>query len=222
MTTPQELATRHWDEMAGEWDDLAPGYAAGLYRLLLSREEDVVATLLRMPDAVVVDFGCGTGLLTEKLQRVCSQVLAVDASANMIRVVKEKIRSCEWENVKAVSAVIGKLEGDPIARQVIQDWEGTVDIVIASSVMSYIPSDDLEATMKVIGRLLKPDGIFCHSDWPDDSEHELCMSQVNATQMYAMASFGVVSIDVVTISVGGGESANVLIGVARKDEWSTR
>ena len=112
----------------------------------------------------------------------------------------------------------------------VRDREGTADLIVASSVMSYIPSDDLEATMAVLVRLLKPGGIFCHSDWPEEEvsppleqqqqqrqPHGPCMSHEQAAQMYALAGWlEAESIRTVPMDIGGGKSANVLIGIARK------
>ena len=224
--TAQAKVTREWDEMAGEWDDLAAGYARGLYSLLWETV-GIDPVLLSVSTTRVIDFGCGTGLLTEKLRTVCAQVLAIDASTRMMQVVKEKIRSSEWENVQAVTAVLGQPEdGDATnttdaaaTRQILSDWRGTADLVVASSVMSFIPESDMEATMQAIARLLKPGGIFCHSDWPA-SEAKLpneSMWEDKAMQMYAMGQLKVQSIQIVTMNVGGGEAVEVFVGVACKE-----
>lgn len=145
--------TREWDALAGEWDDLAAGYATGFYRELLrvlrdeqqrqqqphrttsprgggsgaagavAEEESIPrrrttasTTTPRLDEttraAVVVDFGCGTGLLTAKLSAApwCAKVLALDASGAMVRAVHDKMRARDWHGVQAVTAVLGLLE----------------------------------------------------------------------------------------------------------------
>ena len=49
--------------MAGEWDDLAYGYRNAFVKILFEQ-----TGLDPMAKRVVVDFGCGTGLLTKSLE----------------------------------------------------------------------------------------------------------------------------------------------------------
>jgi hypothetical protein len=63
--SPQEKVNQEWDAMAGEWDDMASGYAPGFFCLLwkhtgLDPKDD--SSKLE----AVVDFGCGTGLMTKQ------------------------------------------------------------------------------------------------------------------------------------------------------------
>ena len=51
----------------------------------------------------ILDFGCGTGLLTEKLAPLVREVIAVDTSPNMIDVLRRK----EIGNVTTICTDIG-------------------------------------------------------------------------------------------------------------------
>ena len=105
--TPQERVTNEWDQMAGEWDDLAVGYAAGFEKLLWSKLSD------KDTDGwSVLDFGSGTGLLTDRLRHKVKQIVAMDVSSKMIEILKEKIQSREWENTKTIHCVLANLEKD--------------------------------------------------------------------------------------------------------------
>jgi SAM-dependent methyltransferase len=209
----QDKVTAEWNGMAGEWDDLAGGYASGFYENLWKQ-----TGLDPAPEHLtVVDFGCGTGLLTTKLRKVCSKVVAIDASPKMIEAVEEKIRGGEWDNVQAFAAVLGDLSSaNESIRQQVEGLYGTVDLIVASSVMSFIPAEDMEATMKVIGRLLKKEtGIFCHSDWPRSEEkHPDAMSEEKAVNMYGMGRLNAASMQIIKMDMGGPEHPEVFIGVA--------
>jgi SAM-dependent methyltransferase len=134
---------------------------------------------------------------------VAVQILAMDASSAMIRAVQEKIRNYGWNTDRiTVTAIHGIILPDVMSlpevqndivetnrnhpnssiRQLLQEWEGTVDLTIASSVLSFIPNDDLPATMMELSKLLKPQcgGRFLHSDWTV-SELGIPTSEASAT-----------------------------------------
>jgi ArsR family transcriptional regulator len=91
-----------FDAVASDWDRIqGPFYASGV------RE----STLMRLVPRglVVADVGCGTGLLTLTLAKVAARVHAVDASARMVRLTREKIRRAGAENVDVRRARAEKL-----------------------------------------------------------------------------------------------------------------
>jgi 2-polyprenyl-3-methyl-5-hydroxy-6-metoxy-1,4-benzoquinol methylase len=162
----------------------------------------------------VLDFGCGTGLLTGKLAETCASVVAVDASPRMIKMLKDKIKCREWHNVRVHEAVLAK---DSSA---LSELEGTIDLVVASSVMTFVPENDLGPTMEVIGRLLKPNGkgVFVHSDWPmsEGKQEKDIMTQEKALYMYAKGGLSLESDAIVTFSMDKSHAVDVFLGVARK------
>lgn len=201
--------------MAGEWDDMAAGYRNAFVKLLWKQ------TGLK-PDEkrVVLDFGCGTGLLTETLrsQSPTSEFICIDAAPSMVRVLKEKIQSSEWNNVRAHSVALASLDSaDESIRTDIEGLKGKVDLVVASSVMTFIPADDLPGTMKVIGELLKPGtGIFCHSDWPLSEDHPDGMTEESAVKMYTLANLKKKTTELTKVSMGESYEADVFVGVAAR------
>lgn len=201
--------------MAGEWDDLASGYRDEFVKLLWSQ-----TALDKTQKRIVVDFGCGTGLLTETLRRQSpeSDFICIDAAPAMVNVLLDKIQSCGWEtNVRAYNVALAKLDqaSDEIQKD-LESLKGKVDLVVASSVMSFVPAEDLPATMKVIGELLKDDtGVFCHSDWPKSEENADGFDDDKATKMYTMAGLKVKSTLETKVNIGGHEGS-VFVGVAMK------
>jgi SAM-dependent methyltransferase len=219
--TPQEKVTAEWEAMAGEWDDMASGYANGFYKLLWQTTgldpSDSNGTTPAI--GTVLDFGCGTGILADKLRLVSKKVVALDASPAMIAILQEKIKSMEWENVDAAVAVLATADDDTKAattRRTLEGLEGTVDLIVASSVMSFVPEADLEATMRGLGRLLKPGGLFCHSDWPKSQEQfPDGFDEAKAENMYAMGGLSAKTLKIMPLDTGG-EKMEVFIGVAEK------
>lgn len=198
---------------SGEWDDLASEYRNGFVNVLWEK------TGLK-PDGslVVLDFGCGTGLLTEVLQSQVYSVTCVDAAPLMIEQVEEKIRAREWKNVKAHCAVLANLEESPDnVRQDLESLNGKVDMAVASSVLSFIPQQDLPGTMKKLGELLRPNGgVLCHSDWPKSEQYPDGFTEESALKLYEMAGLEQQSTDVIAIKMMGEDCANVFVGVAVK------
>jgi 2-polyprenyl-3-methyl-5-hydroxy-6-metoxy-1,4-benzoquinol methylase len=211
----QEKVTQEWNGMAGEWDDLAAGYRDGFVKLLW--EETGYLDPASRKDLVVLDFGCGTSLLSEVIRKHVANVIGVDVSPAMIEVSTDKIKAGGWENVEAHVAVLSSLDkAAPEVKEVLNSLKGKVDIIAASSVLSFIPDEDVEATMKVLGELLKPGtGMLCHSDWPKSEEHPDGFTEENALKMYQQASLEVKTTKVSSIKMSSQEMA-IFVGIAVK------
>ena len=191
----QKAATKEWDEMADSWDGVAFSYRDSLCKQLfgllgLDDKEGSVP----VESMTVLDFGCGSGLLTEWLQPQVKRVISIDVSPLMVAKVKEKIEKHSWTNVEAYTAVLS--EPDQYAdnvRMVLEDLDGQVDLIVASSVFGFVL--DLDTTMQKLKTLLKPKtGIVCHSDWPLDKEH----TPTGFTEEKGLAMFAKAGLKVMT------------------------
>lgn len=209
----QQQVNQEWNGMAGEWDDLAGGYATGFYHLLQQ-----LAPLPTDP-AVVVDFGCGTGLLIERMRGKCRRIVGIDASSAMIDVLLDKIRDRDWTNVDALHVTLADLSpANEATQSILHDLEGQVDLIVASSVLTFVPPADMDATMAALGRLLRPGGLLCHSDWPkSEAKHPDAMNDSKALALYAAADLTAVSTQIVPLPMGNDQSVDVFFGVARKE-----
>ena len=74
-----------WDDHAADWDDnpAVRAYAEAAFNSLTTLCDERIFDL---HSSRAFDFGCGTGLLTEKLASACRQVVAMDTSPKMINV----------------------------------------------------------------------------------------------------------------------------------------
>jgi 2-polyprenyl-3-methyl-5-hydroxy-6-metoxy-1,4-benzoquinol methylase len=155
MTTSNE-----WDDFASGWDsnDDVRIYAQRAFDSWTTRVAPLISNL---PGSRVLDFGCGTGLLSEKLASVCNQIVAVDTSTAMIDVLRSKIRESEIDNVTTVAIAISAATIAETA-----DLHNKFDMIVASSVCSFLP--DYETTLGDLSSLLKPGGYFIQWDWLAD------------------------------------------------------
>ncbi|MBT8240783.1 MAG: class I SAM-dependent methyltransferase [Acidimicrobiia bacterium] len=136
-----------WDDHAEGWDDdeAVRSYAAAAFTSLLP-----VLHEYRIPleGSRVLDFGCGTGLLTERLVAEGATVFAVDTSPAMLAVLENKISATGGSDVVTATAVPSS---------------GEFDLVVCSSVCAFL--DDYPGTSRELVDLLRPGGVFVQWDW---------------------------------------------------------
>lgn len=143
-----------WDDEAATWDDnpavraYADAAHASLRRLL-------AASGTTIEGRRVLDFGCGTGLLTTELAREADEVVGLDLSPRMIDVLAAK-------QIPNVRALTGTLDSHPL---------GSFDLITCSSVLAFV--DDYPATLAALAARLRPDGRLVQWDWElDDTDDE--------------------------------------------------
>lgn len=147
-----------WDEYAENWDEGAPvRYAAAAADALRAR---LATHDISLGGARVLDFGCGTGLLTERLSPDVAHITALDPSAGMIARLRDKI-AAGLGDVEALEGGLDTLlERDP------QPY----DLITASSVCAFL--EDYPGTLTKLATLLTPGGVFCQWDWAYDEADE--------------------------------------------------
>lgn len=170
-----------WDAVASSWDDdeAARAYAKAAFTSLQAAIVGLGATL----DGIAVcDFGCGTGLLTERLAPTAGRIDAVDRSPAMLEVLRAKIERMGWTNVR--------IHLD------IDSGTGPYDLIVCSSVCSFL--DDYPGTVERLTQQLAPGGVFVQWDWErdpsDDGSHGLTRSEIHQ----ALVASGLASVSVET------------------------
>lgn len=98
------------------------------------------------PSDRVLEFACGTGLITLQLAPHVAHIRGIDISSSMVDIAREKAR--DMSNVEITNTDLF----DPCLEP------GSFDGVCAYNVLLYLP--DLPAALARIRELLKPGGVF--------------------------------------------------------------
>eukprot|EP00055_Hartaetosiga_balthica_P012214 m.58642 g.58642 ORF g.58642 m.58642 type:complete len:226 (+) comp7873_c0_seq2:79-756(+) len=154
-----------WDECADGWekDKIVIEYSKKAYASLV--DTGIVANLKKYESKVrVLDFGCGTGLLTETLikefhhQKGGVEVVALDSSQKMIDILNGK-------RLESVTTIASELSQTLIEKN--DCLQAKFDVIIASSVMAFVPN--YTETLSLLKGLLKEGGHLVHWDWLKES-----------------------------------------------------
>lgn len=140
-------AKRDFDKAAATWDDeprrtkLASDVARAIINELHpTREMDVL------------DFGCGTGLLTLLLQPHVRSITGVDGSSRMLGVLEAKLHERGLVNVRTAFC-------DPERGE---RPRGNYHLIVSNMTLHHI--EDPEALFRLLHDLLMPGGTLCVAD----------------------------------------------------------
>ncbi len=137
MVTVQDF----WDRRADRYDSQVGSRYGRTYR------ETAAMTLRYLrPGDNVLEFACGTGLVTVQVAPHVARLRAIDVSGEMVR--RARARTQGLSNVEASRMDLS----DPSLA------EGSFDAVLAFNVLCYL--EDLPASLARIRALLKPGGLF--------------------------------------------------------------
>ena len=137
LNQPKEF----WDMRARTYDQTSGKTYAETY----DRTADLSLKYLKPSDRVL-EFACGTGLLTFRLAPHVSHLRGIDISPEMTAVAREKARGLD--NVEITNTELFDPGLEP----------GSFDAVAAFNVLLYLP--DLPANLARIRELLRPGGMF--------------------------------------------------------------
>jgi len=102
-------------------------------------------------DYCLLDFGCGSGTITNKVAKVVKSIKAIDISSGMLEFAKNQADKNSISNIDYNQV--------SIFDECFNDKK--FDGVVAFNVLHYI--DDMPSLMKRINSLLKPNGVFISS-----------------------------------------------------------
>lgn len=113
------------------------------------------------PGMRVLDIGCGTGNFSVRCAKIGSSVTCVDASIEMLRVLKNKISGkAEENNIRIIEC------GSASVREVLK--EEKFDLIVMSMMLGELPEIIRKKTMRSASELLAPGGAILINDelWP--------------------------------------------------------
>ena len=132
----------------------------------------------------VLDFGCGTGLVLQRIADGVRAAVGVDASEGMVYVLNEKA-------IKKVTACCLQLSHASSLQQHCQQ-EGkhvpeNFDLVYSSMTLHHI--QDITATVKLLKAYLKPGGILVAFDFEKGPDSMLFHPQPISSSVYHKGGF---------------------------------
>jgi 2-polyprenyl-6-hydroxyphenyl methylase/3-demethylubiquinone-9 3-methyltransferase len=137
MATPVRNDPRQYDDLAGEW--WRPGGGFEILHWLAEARAALVPPADR-PGAVLVDAGCGGGLLAPHVRRLGYRHVGVDVRRSGL----------EQAAARGIAAVTGDVTALPLAT-------GSADVVVAGEILEHVT--DRSGTVAELARVLRPGGL---------------------------------------------------------------
>lgn len=193
--------------MSDNWDEYAQGWENNPDAVLYSEKAfESLCNTVGLEGLTVLDFGCGTGLLTEKMARNASRVLGMDLSAKMIAVLENK-------QLSNVDTLVVELTEETVKSNTL--LQTRFDLIVASSVCAFL--SDYEGTLRLLQQLLVPKGLFVQWDWlkaVNDADFGFTAEMVEAA--FRNSGLQPMSIDTPFALDGKQGPVRVVMGVAKK------
>lgn len=196
--------------MADDWNDCAEGWDGNASVRLYA--ERAFASLtgkvdIREPSwksKRVLDFGCGTGLLAEKIAPYVDELVAVDTSAGMIEVLKGK-------EISGLTAHHGNVLNDDFRRN--KNLVSGFDLIYASSVCSFLP--DYEGAVMKLASLLTRGGYFVQWDWQANDAGDFGLAAGRIRNALESAHLGSILVEPAFTTEPEEQAMTVLLGAGR-------
>lgn len=138
---------RDFNAEAANWDAVPARVKAA---------EDVANAIIEdiplSPKMGVLDFGCGTGLLSLRLQPLVRTLTCLDSSQGMLNVLSGKVHDRALTNVKVQHVDIEA--GDPLP--------GRYDLIVTSMTMHHV--ENVERMLRLFADATSPGGALCIAD----------------------------------------------------------
>ena len=142
---------RDFNQAAATWDE-NPG------RVKLARDiaDSMINNLPITRDMNAMDFGCGTGLLTVRLQPLVRSITGVDSSQGMLDILNRKITKLQMSNVKTMLVDIEK--GQPLT--------GNYQLIVSSMTLHHIA--EIKPILAQFYNVITPGGFLSIADLDSD------------------------------------------------------
>jgi ubiquinone/menaquinone biosynthesis C-methylase UbiE len=145
---------RDFDKDAANWDE-----NAGRVKMANNIANSILDAVQISADMEALDFGCGTGLLTLRLQSLVRSITGVDSSIGMLAVLEAKIKAQQLSNIRTQHLDIE--QGDILT--------GAYDLVVSSMTMHHVRN--IKSLLAQLYRVTNPAGHLCLADLDLDNGH---------------------------------------------------
>lgn len=138
---------RNFDQEAELWDERPQ-------RVQLAKDvaDAILGQLPQTTNLDVLDFGCGTGLLTLQLQPLVHAITGLDSSPGMLAVLNRKIDGLKLANARTVLCDV--VQG--------QKMPGRYDLVVSSMTLHHV--EHIAPLLALFFAVLVPGGRLCIAD----------------------------------------------------------
>nr|WP_321385093.1 class I SAM-dependent methyltransferase [uncultured Vibrio sp.] len=191
--------------MAQDWDGLAKSWESNPATKKFAQSVfEQLQQLTQLDGIKLLDFGCGTGQLSQLLSPMVKDIVALDTSEEMI----EELDKKELANVEPVV--------DTLSRGLVAQhpaFRGQFDLVVASSVLAFV--DDVASALNISHSLLNHGGYFVHFDFVSDSGQD-GFTVAQSESALVKAGFTDVETKSVFEITSDGKTMSVLMGVGRR------
>ena len=138
---------RNFDKDAGSWDE-----KPSRVKLAENISEAILSNVALNSKMKVLDFGCGTGLVTLKIAPHVSFITGADSSQGMLNIINVKIEKLNITNVRTLR--IDLENGD--------DLPGKYELIISSMTFHHI--HNIEAILSKFFNAINLSGCICIAD----------------------------------------------------------
>lgn len=197
----ERILSNEWDEYAENWDvdPSVEQYAKNAFSEVLDS--------ININGLTVLDFGCGTGALTQLMSPSVESIVAIDPSSEMIKLLDKKALN----NVTSIC--------DYLSSELVQNFpelENKFDLIVASSVCGFLP--DYEMTLSLLKSLLKKDGLFVQWDWlSEDDSSGMGLSEKRVKQAFLASGFVSIKVNSPFIMNSSKGNMPVLMAIGKND-----
>ncbi|MCX5805778.1 MAG: class I SAM-dependent methyltransferase [Proteobacteria bacterium] len=138
---------RDFDKEAASWDEHPA-------RVKLAKDiANVISRqIILTPEMDIMDFGCGTGLLTIQLQPLVHSITGIDSSQGMLNIFNTKVVKLKLPNVR--SQLIDLDKGDTLA--------GNYHLIVSSMTLHHIK--EIQPLFDQFYSIMAPGGYLCIAD----------------------------------------------------------
>lgn len=137
----------HFDAKAQEWDE-----HPGKRKVAQVFVDELQKNVPLLPTMDLLEFGCGTGLVSTELRHLVASITLLDTSAGMIEVLQQKIAHHEISNMHPR---LGDLS-------VIDPSKESFDLIYSNMALHHVVNPD--QTLAELVQLLNPGGVLCIGD----------------------------------------------------------
>ena len=141
------IKKRNFDQEAAKWDQVP-----GRVKVVQDIAQSMIRELTLTPDMDVLDFGCGTGLLTFALRPFVRSITGVDSSQGMLDVFKTKIKEQNLNNIKA--SYLDLDNGGVLS--------GSYHLIVSSMTLHHVK--EIGPLLKQFQRVIYSSGSLCVAD----------------------------------------------------------